>query len=72
MQILKKLWETQKQLGFDSKDLLPPIFTSKKEGLTFEPFTISKVFQKFYSNLAADLVKNIPAAVNKLGLRILL
>ena len=73
--ILKKLWENLKQVGLDSEDLLPPRFSSKKKEkrrLTFDPFTISEVFQKFYSNLAADLVKNLSAAVDKFGLRILL
>ena len=44
----KKLWETLKEQGLQKKpDHLPPIFVSK-----IDPFTISEVFQKFYSNLA--------------------
>ena len=36
--------------------------------MTFDPFAISEVFQKFYSNLASNLVDKLPAAVNKFGL----
>ena len=36
--------------------------------MTFDPFAISEVFQKFYSNLASKLVDKLPAAVNKFGL----
>ena len=41
---------------------------SEKDGLTFDPLAISEVFQKFYSNLASNLVNKFPAAVNKFGL----
>ena len=36
--------------------------------MAFDPFAISEVFQKFYSNLANSLVDKFPAAVNKFGL----
>ena len=44
------------------------ICLKKKDGLTFDSFAISEVFQKFYSNLASNLVDKLPAAVNKFGL----
>ena len=37
----------------------------KAEDLTFDPFTISKLFKKFYPNLANDLVHKLPAASKK-------
>ena len=36
--------------------------------MTFDPFAISEFFQKFYSNLASNLVDKLPAAVSKFGL----
>ena len=36
--------------------------------MTFNPFAISEVFQKFYSNLASKLLDKLLAAVNKFGL----
>ena len=36
-----------------------------EEELKFDPFTISELFKKFYSNLANDLVQKLPAAARK-------
>ena len=36
-----------------------------EEELKFDPFTISELFNKFYSNLANDLVQKLPAAARK-------
>ena len=44
------------------------ICLKKEEGLTLDPFAISEVSQKFYSNLASNLVEKPLAAVNKFGL----
>ena len=44
------------------------LYLKKKEELTFDPFAISEIFRKFYSNLANNLAEKLPAAVNKLGL----
>ena len=35
--------------------------------LTFDPFTISEVFKKLFSNLANDLVHKLPAVAKKFG-----
>ena len=35
--------------------------------LTFDPFTISEVFKKLFSNLANDLVHKLPTAARKVG-----
>ena len=44
------------------------ICLKKEEGLTLDPFSVSEVSQKFYSNLASNLVEKPLAAVNKFGL----
>ena len=36
-----------------------------QEELKFDPFTISELFKKFYSNLADDLVQKLPATARK-------
>ena len=64
----KKLWETLKELGLqNNRSPSPNICLKKKDGLTFDPFAISDVFQKFYSNLASNLVDKLPVAVNKVS-----
>ena len=65
----KKLWETLKELGLqNNRSLSFDICLKKKDGLTFDPFTISEVFQKFCSILACNLVDKLPAVVNKFDL----
>ena len=65
----KKLWETLKELGLqNNRSPYSNICLKKKDGLTFDPFATSEVFQKFYSNLASNLIDKLPAAVNKFGL----
>ena len=39
-----------------------------EEDLKFDPFTISELFKKLYSNLANDLVHKLPAASKKFGI----
>ena len=65
----RKLWETLKELGLlNNRSLSSNICLKKKDGVTFDPFAISEVFQKFYSNLAGNLVDKLWANVNKFGL----
>ena len=65
----KKLWETLKELGLkNNRSPSSDICLRKKDGLTFDHFAISQVFQKFYSNLASNLVDKFPVTVNKFGL----
>ena len=61
----KKLWKTLKQLGLPEKRLPCTDVCLKVEDLKFDPFTISELFKKFYSNLANDLVRKLPAASKK-------
>ena len=58
-----------KELGLqNNKSPSSNICLKNKDGLAFDPFAISEVFQKFYSNLASNLVNKLPATVNKFGL----
>ena len=62
----KKLWKTLKQLGLPEKRLpCTDVCLKAEEELKFDPFTISELFKKFYSNLANDLVQKLPAAARK-------
>ena len=57
----KKLWKTLKQLGLPEKRLpCTDVCLKVEEDLKFDPFTISELFKKFYSNLANDLVCRLP------------
>ena len=38
-----------------------------KNGLTFDPFTISEVFKKLFPNLANDLVQKLPTLAKRFG-----
>ena len=65
----KKLWETLKELGLqNNRSPSSNICLKKKDGLTFDPFAVSEIFQKFCSNFASNLVDKFRAAVNKFGL----
>ena len=62
----KKLWKTLKQLGLPEKRLpCTDVCLKVEEDLKFDPFTISELFKKLYSNLANDLVHKLPAASKK-------
>ena len=64
----KKLWKILKQLGLPDKRSPSTNTCLKAENrLTFDPYTISEVFKKLFSNLANDLVQQLPAAANKFG-----
>ena len=65
----KKLWKTLKQLDMPEKRLpCTDVCLKVEESLKFDPFTISKSFKKFYSNLVNDLVRKLPAASKKLDM----
>ena len=64
----KKLWKTLKQLGLpDKRSPSTNICLEAENGLTFDPYTISDVFKKIFSDLANDLVQKLLAAANKFG-----
>ena len=57
-----------KQLGLpDKRSPSTNICLEAKNKLTFEPYTISEVFKKLFSNLANDLVQKLPEAAKKFG-----
>ena len=57
--------EKLKQLGLPEKRLPCTDVCLKVEDLKFDPFTISELFKKLYSNLTNDLVHKLPAASKK-------
>ena len=64
----EKLWKTLKQLGLpDKRSPSTNICLEAKYGLTLDPYTISEVFKKIFSNLANNLVQKLPAAAKKFG-----
>ena len=53
----KSLWKTLKQLGLPEKKLpCTDVCLKTKEELKFDPFTISELLKKFYSNRVNGLV----------------
>ena len=64
----KKLWKILKQLGLPNKrSPSTNICLEAKYGLTFDPYILSEVFKKIFSNLANNLVQKLPAAAKKFG-----
>ena len=64
----KETWKTVKQLRLpEKKSLWTNICIETKNGLTFDPFTISEVFKKLFSNLANNLVQKLPVVAEKFG-----
>ena len=62
----KKLWKILKQLGLPEKRLPgTDVCLKAEEELKFDPFTISELFKKFYSNLGNNLVQKLPVAARK-------
>ena len=65
----KKLWKTLKQLDMPEKRLpCTDVCLKVEESLKFDPFAISKLFKKLYSNLVNDLVRKLPAASKKIDM----
>ena len=68
----KSLWKTLKQLGLPEKKLpCTDVCLKTKEELKFDPFTISELLKKLYSNLTNDLVLKFPVAVRKFDIKAL-
>ena len=64
--IRKHLWKILTELGLPYKRLPSTnICLEARNGLTFDPYTISEVFKKLFSNLANDLVQKLPATAKK-------
>ena len=60
----KILLEILKEIGLqNNRSPSSNTFLKKKESLTSDPFAMSEVSQKFYLNLASNLVKKLPATM---------
>ena len=64
----KKLWKTINSLGLVSKKSGTKICLKEKENLSFDPKINAGIFKDFFSNLAGDLVNNLPNPTNKFGM----
>ena len=65
----KELWKTLKTLGLPSKKTsVSKICLKKEDGISFDDATNVSIFNKFYSNLADNLVKNLPLPSGKFGI----
>ena len=58
----------KKQLGLpDKRSPSTNICPETKNGLTFDPYTISEVLKRLFSIFANDLAQKLPAAAKKFG-----
>ena len=65
----KKLSKTLNYLGMPSKKCSESSICLKKDGnISFDPGTNAGIFKDFYSNLAGNLVKQLPTATFKYGM----
>ena len=65
----KELWRSLKSLGLPSKqNSSSSICLEKNENLSFDPKTNAEIFNDFYSNLASNLVQELPYPPNKVNL----
>ena len=61
----KKLWKTLNSLGMPSKKGLESSVCLEKDGnISFDPGINAGIFKDFYSNLASNLVKQLPTATS--------
>ena len=64
----KELWKSLKSLGLPSKQKSSSTICLEKDSiLSFDHKANAEIFKNFYSNLANDLVKELPSSLNKFG-----
>ena len=64
----KELWKTLKKLGLPTKKESQAMICLGKEGdISFDPKANAETFKDFYSNLALDLVRQLPLPKNRFG-----
>ena len=64
----KELWKTLTKLGLTTKNESQAKICLGKEGdISFDPKDNAETFKDFYSNLALDLVRQLPLPTNKFG-----
>ena len=62
----KELWKALKSLGMKSGKVNQSEFALKNDGaIQFEPTKNANIFKDFYSDLAGNLVRKLPVALNK-------
>ena len=65
----KELWKTLKSLGLPSKKAsVSNICLKNGDGISFDDAKNVSIFNEFYSNLAENLVKNLPTPTGKFGI----
>ena len=65
----KELWKTLKKLGLPSKNEGQSKICLGQEGnVSFDPKVNAETFKDFYSNLALNLVRQLPLPTNRFGL----
>ena len=65
----KELWKTLKALGLPSKVSIATINALKDDKVVkYDPKSISKVFQTFFTNMAKTLLQKLPPPPNKYGI----
>ena len=64
----KELWKTINSLGLSSKKSASKICLKENGSLIFYPKVNAGIFKDFFTNLAGNLLKNLPKPSNKFGL----
>ena len=65
----KELWKTLKALGLPNKVSIATINALKDDKVVkYDPKSISKVFQTFFTNMAKTLLQKLPPPPNKYGI----
>ena len=66
---LKELWKTLRALGLPNKVSIATINTLKDDKVVkYDPQSISKVFQTFFTNMAKSLLQKLPPPPHKYGI----
>ncbi len=64
----KELWKTLKKLGLQTKNESQAKICLGKEGdFSFDPKANAETFKDFYSNLALNLVRQLPLPTKRFG-----
>ena len=64
----KELWRTLKSLGLSKTNSSPKICLEKDNNLSFDHKEIAETFKDYFSNLASNLVVELPTPPGKFGI----
>ena len=64
----KELWRTLKSLGLSKTNSSPKICLEKDNNLSFDPKEIAETFKDYFSNLAGNLVIELPTPPGKFSI----